>query len=297
MLRSICPFDLPSEPASGRPPCDPAAEAAFCRAWLQESWLVWTRWAVTAVLLILPLSAATWQDAAVRSLPLILLALGNSLIAQQLRTRSTTFGSIRRVRWHATLLEWATVLAVFTVLASSFSGIMAPVLQVLVLLAAVRFGLVGIAVASSSAALAVGARVSAQALLLDVVAAETMLTLVVQHTALLICAVLVLVALTQAGSKWRHREENRWGQLDATALRIRSGLSAQEVKVLQLLRDDDLTYVSIGHALHISGETVKTHVRRIGGKWNVSGRRQIVAEARRRNLLPPHTAAAPDERS
>ena len=67
--------------------------------------------------------------------------------------------------------------------------------------------------------------------------------------------------------------------------RLGSQLSPQEWRVLPLLAEG-LTYDAIGAQLHISGETVKTHVRRIGEKLGCGQRRQdVLAAARAGGLL------------
>jgi len=67
--------------------------------------------------------------------------------------------------------------------------------------------------------------------------------------------------------------------------RLRAKLSPQEWRVLPLLARG-LTYDAIGAQLHVSGETVKTHVRRIGEKLGCGQRRSdVLAAARAGGLL------------
>jgi len=62
-------------------------------------------------------------------------------------------------------------------------------------------------------------------------------------------------------------------------------LSDRELEVLRLLADG-LTNQEIAHALCVSVNTVKTHLRNIYGKLGVHNRRETVAKAKELNLLP-----------
>ncbi len=61
-------------------------------------------------------------------------------------------------------------------------------------------------------------------------------------------------------------------------------LSAAELRVLELL-PTHLSLALIGETLHISRSTVKTHVRSIYRKLDVSERASVVARAHRHGLL------------
>lgn len=62
-------------------------------------------------------------------------------------------------------------------------------------------------------------------------------------------------------------------------------LSPREAQVLRLA-SEGCTNAAIGHALHISTTTVKTHLMRVYDKLGVSDRTAAVSQAIRRGLLP-----------
>lgn len=62
-------------------------------------------------------------------------------------------------------------------------------------------------------------------------------------------------------------------------------LSPREIQVLRMAADGK-TNTAIGHALHISATTVKTHLMRVYEKLGVSDRTSAVSQAIRRGLLP-----------
>lgn len=62
-------------------------------------------------------------------------------------------------------------------------------------------------------------------------------------------------------------------------------LTARELAVLAVLASD-LTSSEIGRELHLSPNTVKTHLRSIYGKLGVSSRRDAVRRARAEGLVP-----------
>lgn len=72
-----------------------------------------------------------------------------------------------------------------------------------------------------------------------------------------------------------------------TGMRHRSApaLSQRETEVLRLAADG-LTNTAIGHALHISPTTVKTHLMRVYEKLGVGDRTSAVSRALRQGLLP-----------
>jgi DNA-binding NarL/FixJ family response regulator len=64
----------------------------------------------------------------------------------------------------------------------------------------------------------------------------------------------------------------------------RTELTAREAQVLSLLAEG-LSYESIGNRLDISGETVRTHVRKACARLNASTSTQAVATALRQRLI------------
>jgi PAS domain S-box-containing protein len=82
------------------------------------------------------------------------------------------------------------------------------------------------------------------------------------------------------------------GQAD-NLRRLQTKLSPQEWRVLPLLAQG-LTYNAIGAQLHLSGETVKTHVQRIGDKLGCGRRRtDVLAAARAQGLIPVSSTPPP----
>jgi len=75
-------------------------------------------------------------------------------------------------------------------------------------------------------------------------------------------------------------------QMAAPADADAAALTERELTVLALAAQGR-TSKAIGHALHISETTVKTHLKHIYAKLDVPDRAAAVALALRRGLLPP----------
>jgi LuxR family maltose regulon positive regulatory protein len=61
-------------------------------------------------------------------------------------------------------------------------------------------------------------------------------------------------------------------------------VSDRELEVLQLLADG-LTNQEIAQALHVSINTIKTHLKNVYGKLGVHNRREATARAKKLGLL------------
>jgi DNA-binding NarL/FixJ family response regulator len=73
-------------------------------------------------------------------------------------------------------------------------------------------------------------------------------------------------------------------------------ISKRELEVLRLFADGN-TEPGIGAALHLSRNTVKTYLRRIGAKLGVKSRSDAVRVAFRRGLIPDRRRATPSSAS
>lgn len=249
-----------------------------------ETSLVWARWGVVVLCLalapIFPTVPAWWT-----LLPGLVLALGNAGLWWLLR-QPRSAERLRQVGWLATGLEWAVGLAILLLFRFGPPGeVRVDLVLLLIMAASVRFGLSGLGGATAGGALVVGALVGAQVLLrgqFDASASQGLQ----EGWPVSLVAVLLIAGLVGAREQWRRWAEAQWQSEHEAVQRLRFGLSAREWSLLPLLCRDELTYEQIGAALGISAETVKTHVRRIGEKFGVSGRRGVVAAARQNRLVP-----------
>lgn len=107
---------------------------------------------------------------------------------------------------------------------------------------------------------------------------------------LILLTAIVSGGLIATGITGLHWEQTRRNQDERNWQRLKYGLSNRELGLLPLLAQEELTYAQIANHLCISPETVKTHTRHLGAKLGTSGRRNVVAAARREHLLPsPHS--------
>lgn len=276
------PPHLPPAPS----PASPAAPDTFAYRWLFEVAAVWVRWgAVLLCLLLIPLFP--------RGSPLLVLLLalgisaGNAAIAWLLHQG---FSPRRqwRVSWVATGLEWAAALGSIGLLAQVPASNAPAVLLVLVLHTGLRFGWPGVIMAAAGAEVVVGLLVTAQLLLLWVVDVATATREWASWAGLILLMALAVAAFIRAGWTWRQRQDIDWLQNRADQQRLQYRLSPREWELLPWLVREDLTYEQIGALLHVSPETVRSHVGHIGAKLGVSGGRvTVVRAARERGMLPP----------
>jgi DNA-binding CsgD family transcriptional regulator len=165
---------------------------------------------------------------------------------------------------------------------------MAPALLLPVLvLTTVRFGIAGLLGAAGAACLVLTALLSVQVHALRVLEWSDGAPLLAGTALLVVWTALPIAGSAHAAKLWRRWELDRWERDDANWRRLQDGLSEREWEVLQLIALDELTYRDIGTRLHISPETVKTHVRHIGEKLDGKGRQRVLRAAWKRQLLPP----------
>lgn len=164
---------------------------------------------------------------------------------------------------------------------------------IMLLLIGVRYRLRGVVVGTIVSWIILGIRIGYVLLnfgshaTIDIVypAAETLVVLT--FGALSIGSIVAVADACHAWERSRLEDERRrsFDQLRSYQ-REANGLSKREWEVLNgLAGSDTMTYDQIGRRLHISAETVKTHVYRIGIKFGVSGRTAVVAAARERGII------------
>jgi DNA-binding CsgD family transcriptional regulator len=105
-------------------------------------------------------------------------------------------------------------------------------------------------------------------------------------TLLILAMACVGSGLAHAINQYDHWEGERWARYGNVVPRFQLGITEREWQVLQLIAHDDTTYRQIADQLHLSPETIKTHVRHLGEKLDTSGRHKVVAAARQHGLLP-----------
>jgi DNA-binding CsgD family transcriptional regulator len=105
-------------------------------------------------------------------------------------------------------------------------------------------------------------------------------------TLLIVAASCVTNGLVHANHKYGQWEGARWTHFGTVLPRFELGITAREWELLPLLAREDLTYRQIAEELHLSPETIKTHVRHLGEKLGTSGRHKVVSAARQHGLLP-----------
>ena len=263
------------------------------RQWLQESWLVGTRWALIPLTLsaIHFIPEAGWLPPVLLSLALLLMnaaagyCLGNDVDAQR----------VHCAQWVATTAEWATALTIIGLSARDPRSMAPALLLPALVLTTVRFGVRGLLGSVATASLVLTVLVTVQVHALQVLGWSEGAPLLVGTVLLIVWTALPIAGSAHAAKLWRRWELDRWERDDANLRRLQCGLSAREWEILPLLLDDKLTYDAIGRQLCISPDTVKTHVKHLGSKLGVSGRRMVIVKALDSGLLPPQTRAQ-DER-
>lgn len=269
--------------------CDAADDdesALIYRRYFADA-LLRIRWgAVPLCLLVVPLypPAPKW--------PILLLAfllgIGNLALTWLLQNRSLS--PARRLRLEATFgtaLEWTVGVGTMGAL-NRDPNTHAPVaLLLLMLLTACRFGMRGLLWATVAATLSGGGFVASQLAVVDLIDAAEARNQLVGWGLLIGATAVVLGGLIQFAMACSCWERQRWKSRSMTERRMACGMTRREWTLLQILAKESLTYEGIGAELHISPETVKTHVRHLGAKLGVAGRRNIVVAARERGLLPP----------
>ena len=136
------------------------------------------------------------------------------------------------------------------------------ILLLLLLVTGLHCGLSGLRTAACGDALLTALLVSAHVFMFRVLTWRQAGALLAGWELLVLLTALLGYAVMQAHRAWFSWEKQR----------IDNNLSPRERTLLRLLAQDDLTYAAIGTRLHISEETVKTHVHNLGAKLGVSRR-------------------------
>lgn len=282
------PFPLSPPDASQITPIASSGDPQFAHRWLQETWLTRLRWwCLPLGLVLIPLFPAV--SGPLTLILLLGLALSNAWLCRLLR-QGYDPARLRLVCRLASTTDWLAVLGLIVLHGRDPSSGAQALPLVLLVLTGMRYRWRGVLVGATGAGLIVAALVGTQLLVLDLLDPGAALRSLVVWELLVGLMALTVGGLVGAGGEWFRWEEARWAQQSAALQRLQSGLSPQEWRVLSLLAQEDLTYQQVAQMLHISPVTVKTHVRRIGGKLGVSGRRPIVAAAREQGMVPPAEA-------
>lgn len=275
-----CPFLPPiSNPVV---PVDLDSDPLLAQQWLLEAWFVRVRWwSLPVCLLALPFfPAAPWP---VRLLLPTCLGLGNAWLGHLLRWTPTRSG-LRSVRRSATGLDWLLGLGGLGLSAGAVAHQALPaVLLLLVLATGLRYDLCGLLIAACGSTVFTTLVVGMHIVVFRALTWRQAAGLLAGWELLTVLTVLLGDATLQARRAWTRWEQHRPG----------AELSPRERTLLRLLAQEDLTYAAIASQLHISEETVKTHVHNLGVKLGVSRRWRVVGEARRRGLLPGQDPGSP----
>lgn len=265
-----------------------ATDPALTYRWLLEAWFVRLRWVILPLSLLAALLIPRPPWPARLVLP-IALALGNGWLVWRLR-RARSGACLKSVRGTATGLDWTLGLLALGTSAGTFVHEAVPaVLLLLALATASRYGPRGLLGAAVGSACLTALLVTAHVVLFGALAWRAAAGTLAGWDLMIGLAALLGWGLLGARGEWRLHEMTLAAQRGASARRSEIGLSKREWEILPLLAREDLTYAAIAERLHIGEETIKTHVHRLGTKLGVSRRREIVAEARRRGVLPPQT--------
>ena len=182
------------------------------------------------------------------------------------------------MRRFATGFDWLLGVAALGLSAGTMAHEALPaILLLLLLVTGLRYDLSGLRTAACGGAFLMALLVSAHVLVFHALTWRQAGGLLAGWELLVLLTALLGDAVLQVHRAWFLWEKQR----------IDNNVSPRERALLRLLAQDDLTYAAIGTRLHISEETVKTHVHNLGAKLGVSRRQRVVAEARRRGLLPP----------
>lgn len=255
------------------------------RQWLLAVWMIRIRWsAVPLCLLLVPLFPTISGPYAV--VIALTLGLGNAGIAWLLHVGPSP-ARLRLARRCATSLEWTVGLGILALLSHEPTSRTPALLLLLILLAAVRYGLPGLLSAVLASGVMVVNLLAAQVFVLDVLDAHAAGAELKGWLLLLVVTALVVGGLIQATAERRRWEQKRWNHYGPVLQRLECGLTERELALLPLLANEALTYAAIAADQNVRPETIKTHARHLGAKLGVSGRHRIVAAARRRGLLPP----------
>lgn len=253
------------------------------RQWLQEYWLVASRWALIPLCLaaIHFIPEAGWIPPILLSLTLVLMnagigyCLGNGVDARR----------VNCARALATATEWTAAVTIIALCAHDPRSMAPALLLPVLVLTTVRFGITGLLGSAGAACLVLTVLVAVQVHALRVLEWSDGAPLLAGTALLVVWTALPIAGSAHAAKLWRRWELDRWERDDANWRRLQCGLSEREWQILPLVAHDELTYVAIGAQLHISPDTVKTHVRHLSAKLGTHGRRETFTEALKRGLV------------
>lgn len=266
------------------------APTELAHSWVRERAILRLHWVFSicfaAAVVIVPTGLQP-LDISVAALLFLGAALSGSFLAE-----APSWILLRQVRIVMTGIEWCAALAVLIIFSRDFASIAPIAANFLVLPTVMRFHRHGILAGIIGASFIAFSWGILHLHIFDTLAHTTVHDLIIAWLLVLPLHV-VWIGILIHGDRSIHMWDQRhhafqianYDALLDQYRRERSGLSQREWQILEHL-EQELTYTQIGHRLSISPETVRTHVRHIGEKLKVSGRRQIVAEAHIRRLLP-----------
>lgn len=259
------------------------------RRCLLESRLTTARWGLIALTLLLVLQIQPLIPWPMTMLLVAVLGIANAFVWWSLRS-TPTVEALNQIASISTIVEWAAGFAIVSAAVVELEPLGFAALPILMLTTGARYaqrGVVFSTVASLSMAWAyVGTRFVDER---KVNGPRTFDFLFL--TIVIVVVGVALTALIAADQRWMESERRLHTHNDINLRRLQSGLSHREWAVLALLARDGFTYRDIAKELSISPQTVKSHVRHIGEKLGVTGRRVVIATARNRGLLPPRQDA------
>ena len=267
------------------PPPDSESNPRLVWEWLLAASLVRIRWAaIPLCLLLIPLFTTVPVGIVVAMAALM--GGANAVLAWSLQGHCSP-RQLRVMRWVSTALDWAIGLGSIALFSPELADWTPALLLPLILTTGIRFGSSGIVVAVALAILSVTGFVMAQMHVHGVYDGSDARNAWIGWTLLIVTTGCVGHGLVLAMRHYARWAEARWSHYGSALPRLQHGISAREWELLPLLAQEQLTYRQIADELHLSPETIKTHVRHLGSKLGVSGRHQVVSAARRQGLLPP----------
>lgn len=257
---------------------------ALMRRWEFERAMAWTRWgAIPITLLLIPLFPSVHVSTVL--VFAVLVGLGNGWLTMCFAGPHDP-GRRQSVHWTATGLDWSIAAGSMTLFGPELARLAPGLLLLLVLTTAIRYGHVGLLIAAILATV----MVLSQSLLIELIqgiqAASSVRSERLGWTLLVLTTACVAGGLVRAIEHYERSDEEQWSRYGNVLPRFQFGITEREWQVLQLIAREDRTYRQIAGELHVSPETIKTHVRNLGDKLGASGRRRVVVAARQRGLFP-----------
>lgn len=261
-------------------------ERLLVRRWLFEAWLIRIRW--LALIPGLPLLPLFPHHAKLQYGSLLLgAALCNWWLSRMVGTKPDA-ARLQKASLFGTAVDWTAVLSFLGLSAGTETHAILPAgLLLLMLGTGFRFGLPGLIGAALVSLLQVGVVVPLHVVALEVLMPGDAVQIALGWVTLIATSALVMAGMLRAVGDWHRYEGRRSVRQDVVTMRLKAGITSREGELLPWLARTDLTYEQIARELHISPETVKSHVRHLGAKLNATGRRQVVEAARRQGLFDP----------